>query len=118
MVPEIKTFVRALEAYNPAVGDVKGIIRAAFDTGILELQKAGEGLKKLLGAKGGQKMVGSGRFAAKAPSVYLSKGEVVGNLLSVLYSSGSTKAKTLAVELAVSLFKDMAKEVPIHGKYV
>lgn len=114
---EIKAFVKKLEAYNPASGDVKAIVKAAFDTGILELQKAGSALKGLVASVGNGSRVGLSRFVDKAPAVYPSKGEVIGNLLASLYSSSSSKAKTLAVELAVALFQDIAKEVNIHGKY-
>lgn len=112
----LDALVRAIEAYRGNAAGLSKIIDAAGRVGILELEKAGLSLRKLVGAE--SKGVNASRFASKAPKVYPSKGEVVGNLLSNLSLSQNSNVQALAVELAVSWFKGVTQDVPIAGRYV
>lgn len=106
--------VRAIEAYRGNAAGLAKIIDAAGRVGVLELERAVLSLRKLVGAE--SKGVNASRFAAKAPKVYPSKGEVVGDLLANLSLSQNLNVQALAAELAVSWFKGVAEVVKILGR--
>lgn len=108
--------MKAIQTYRGNAFGLAKIINAAGKAGISELQKAGLSLRKLVGAEG--KGVNAARFGTKAPEIYPSKGTVVGNLLASLSLSQNLNVQALASKLAVTWFKEVAKEIPIYGKYV
>lgn len=112
----LNPLMRAIHTYRGNADGLAKIIDAAGRAGILELQKAGLSLRKLVGAEG--KGVSASRFGTRPPEIYPSKGTVVGNLLASLSLSQNPNVQALASELAVAWFKDVAKEIPIYGKYV
>lgn len=114
---EAKMFVQALAEYSGSAAGLAGILNAAKQTGVTELQVASMQLNRLVASKGGNKVQGASRFAEKAPSVYPSKSEVVANLLLHLESSSNPRVKAFAADVAAAWMVQVQKDVPIAGKY-
>lgn len=115
---EAQMFVRALAGYENSPSGLAGILQAAKQTGVTELQTASMQLNRLVADKNG-KIQGTSRFAEKAPAIYPSKAEVLADLLSNLDKSSNPRVKAFAADIAAAWMTQVRKDgVGIAGKYV
>lgn len=112
----VNPLIRALEGYRPSLEGLRKIAVAAEETGSSELRQASLTLQKFIKSAS---TVNAQRFAAKAPAVYPSRGEVVAHLLTTLLASPNLGIRNLAADLAAQWFKGIVArgDIGIYGKY-